>query len=155
MSYQIDKLINTPQLMLNTILSWKATKHLRLHTHLQYYGKQQVFHLEPISYATYSGLLEHYAQLQLQEMESPGSIAPEEFSEVETKLEYYSSRASVQKDYSGRFLVNVGANYTIGNIELGLDVHNLFNHHYTQSGMSTGLIPQKGLWLLGSISYRF
>jgi outer membrane receptor protein involved in Fe transport len=88
-------------------------------------------------------------------MESPGSIAPEEFSEVETKLEYYSSRASVQKDYSGRFLVNVGANYTIGNIELGLDVHNLFNHHYTQSGMSTGLIPQKGLWLLGSISYRF
>ena len=155
MSYQIDKLINTPQLMLNTILSWKATKHLRLHTHLQYYGKQQVFHLEPIFYATYSGLLEHYAQLQLQEMESPGSIAPEEFSEVETKLEYYSSRASVQKDYSGRFLVNVGANYTIGNIELGLDVHNLFNHHYTQSGMSTGLIPQKGLWLLGSISYRF
>jgi len=86
---------------------------------------------------------------------NPGSVEPEWMEEILTKVEYYEPRSTVEKDYSSRFIVNVGANYTIGPVELSFNIHNLFNHKYRQSGMTTGLIPQKGLWCLGTVSYKF
>lgn len=52
-----------------------------------------------------------------------------------------------------RAIVNLGAEYNIGRLTLGFNIHNLFNTHYYQSGMNTKLVPQKGRWLMGTIAY--
>jgi outer membrane receptor protein involved in Fe transport len=51
--------------------------------------------------------------------------------------------------------VNVGADYTFGRFEVGLNVQNLLNKSYHQSGMSTGLIPQQGRWLMFEVGFKF
>ena len=154
-SFNIDRLTNTPSLTINTILNWKASKRLSLHTHLQYYSSQKSFHLDPINYSTYMESLAYYLELLEMEEANPGSVDKEWMEEIFAKVEYYEPRSTVEKDYSSRFIVNVGANYTIGPVELSFNIHNLFNHKYRQSGMTTGLIPQKGLWCLGTVSYKF
>ena len=154
-SFNIDRLTNTPSLTINTILNWKASKRLSLHTHLQYYSSQKSFHLDPINYSTYMESLAYYLELLEMEEAKPGSVDKEWMEEIFAKVEYYEPRSTVEKDYSSRFIVNVGANYTIGPVELSFNIHNLFNHKYRQSGMTTGLIPQKGLWCLGTVSYKF
>ena len=47
-----------------------------------------------------------------------------------------------QKEVSPYFVMDIGANYDIGRLELSLNVHNLLNRHYSLSGACTGLIPQ-------------
>ena len=59
-------------------------------------------------------------------------------------------------DNPGRVLVDLGANYKVGRMELGVNIHNLFNKKYAQGGMnSNGLIPQKGTWVMADIAYTF
>ena len=55
---------------------------------------------------------------------------------------------------SARAIVNVGGQYTIGPVTLGLDVHNLLNTRYYRSGMNTNLIPQQGRWFMGTVGIR-
>ena len=61
--------------------------------------------------------------------------------------EFYESPA--------RLIVNLGANYSFKNLELGGNVYNLFNTKYYQGGQTTGLIRQPGLWFMADVSYKF
>ena len=54
-----------------------------------------------------------------------------------------------------RVIVDLGAEYKLNKLTLGLNVHNLFNTKYNQSGSNTKLIPQKGLWFMASVAYKF
>ena len=53
-----------------------------------------------------------------------------------------------------RCILNIGGEYTIGPVTLGLNIHNLLGTRYNRSGMNTNLIPQQGRWFLGSIAVR-
>lgn len=55
---------------------------------------------------------------------------------------------------SQRAIFNLGASYDFGIVEIGLNCHNLLNHHYRQSGMGTGLIPQRGRWFMATVSLK-
>lgn len=55
---------------------------------------------------------------------------------------------------SQRAIFNLGASYDFGIAEVGLNCHNLLNHHYRQSGMSTGLIPQRGRWFMATVNLK-
>ena len=54
-----------------------------------------------------------------------------------------------------RVIVDLGAEYKLNKLTFGLNVHNLFNTKYNQSGSNTKLIPQKGLWFMASVAYKF
>lgn len=54
-----------------------------------------------------------------------------------------------------RFVLNLGGEYRLGKVSLGLDIHNLLNKKYNQSGMNTGLVPQRGRWFLATLGYEF
>ncbi len=54
-----------------------------------------------------------------------------------------------------RLLIQLGADYKIGShVTLGLNIHNLLNHKYYQSGMGTSLIRQQGLWFMAYAGLR-
>ena len=57
--------------------------------------------------------------------------------------------------YPSVFLTDLGAEYQLGRIDFSLNVHNLFNHHYTQCGLGSGPIQQQGRWFMGSVGYKF
>ena len=62
----------------------------------------------------------------------------------------------VEYETPGRVLVDLGADYKIGKLELGLNIHNLFDNKYKQGGMnSNSTIIQKGTWVMGDIAYTF
>ena len=54
-----------------------------------------------------------------------------------------------------RAIVNIGADYQWKKLTLGFNVRNLFNTTYYRSGMNTKLVPQKGLWFMFDVAYKF
>ena len=142
--------------MANTVISWKTPlKGLDVHTHISFYSKQHTYYLMPVKYSFFTSLLNYYYTLYGQYQENPTPELKEEMAIVSARMTEMADEISVNKDYPARLLVDLGASYTIENLELTFDVHNLFNHKYSQSGMSTGLIPQKGLWFMGTVAYKF
>lgn len=153
---EFNRALNTPKFISNIIFSWNTPiKNLELHTHLAFSSRQETFHLEPIVYASVSGLQAHYLELREEYEKAPTPELEEKMKLIYDRLLELSKDVTVQKNYPARLIVNLGARYTIKNLEMTFDVHNLFNHKYSQSGMSTGLIPQKGLWFMGTIGYKF
>ena len=151
-----DRPLNTPRFIANAVLTWNTPlKNLELHTHLQFYSKQEAYHLDPISYDTWIGYVNYYGKLLKEDGDNITPEIEEEIIRVQRMMDVLYEDITVQKDYPARLQVNLGAKYSIDKLELRFDVHNLFNHKYYQSGMSTGLIPQKGLWFMGSIAYKF
>ena len=61
----------------------------------------------------------------------------------------------LKNDMKARAIFNIGAEYQLGKVTLGLNVRNLFNTKYERSGMNTKLIPQKGRWYMFDIAYKF
>lgn len=59
-------------------------------------------------------------------------------------------------DVAGRVLVDAGANYKLGPLELGVNVHNLFDLKYYQGGMnSNGALLQQGRWVMADVAFKF
>jgi len=110
---KVDYMYSVPAISSSAVLSWQATKNLRLHTHLSFMGSQKNIQLD-----------------------------------IET-LDFLYSKTKA------RFLADVGANYTLGRLELRANISNLFNKHYKQGGMGTGLIQQPGRWFLADVAYKF
>ena len=144
-NYDVDKQFNIPSFSSNLVLAWKPIRQLNLHTHLTYYSSQKAYSID---------LVNTMAQTLMASM-SDGS----NYDLLKMLLGNYlkeESRNSIEiSEISPRLLVNVGADYTLGRFELGLNVHNLLNKSYHQSGMSTGLIPQQGRWLMFEVGYKF
>ena len=57
-------------------------------------------------------------------------------------------------EMAARCILDVGCEYRIGPLTLGLNIHNLLGTRYYRSGMNTNLIPQQGRWFMGSIAVR-
>jgi iron complex outermembrane receptor protein len=53
-----------------------------------------------------------------------------------------------------RVIINLGGEYTLGPVTLGLNIHNLLNTSYDRSGINTNLIPQQGRWLMATVGVK-
>ena len=156
---------NTPEFSANSVLTWRATKQFKLHTRLGYYSKQRTKYYNVTNYVvlrqstlSLANILEKYIGDPLDSDGLPIHMTTEDKSLVLFLAEAGSNAMEnlyIKKDIDPYFLVDVGANYSWRNLELALNVHNLFNNKYVLSGASTGLIPQKGRWFLFDIAYKF
>jgi len=144
--WRVNHLVNTPEFMVNALLAWRPVKNLKLHSHLSFYDKQHTFYLDFLNYSIYMNCIE----LLMRE----GLSEEERIYYMEQGNESFNNSIK-QSEIDPRVLVNIGANYTLGRLELYIDIHNLFNTKYWQSGMSTGSIPQQGLWFMAGIGYKF
>ncbi len=146
---------NIPELSANVVLAWKVTKNLRLHAHANLYTKQIAHYIDMIKYGEY--IIEEEILMEYLEDCVKKGIYPDEktYKELANNTMEALENSWVKEDVDPRVIFNIGANYTYKNLELGFNVRNLFNTKYYQSGMSTGLILQKGRWFMFDISYKF
>ncbi len=159
-----DKPFNTPELSANTILNWKATKNLNIHGHIGVFSKQTNRILNIVNYVKYNKASSTAIDLTFHFMEKYETteylnlLTPEEkalYDKAANDTQYYFDNLYTNYEINPYFIIDMGANYKIGNCELGFNVHNLLNRQYTLSGAGCGLIPQKGRWFMFDISYKF
>ncbi len=146
-SIDIDANNNTPALRGNLIVGWQATKHLRLHGHLLFESRQTSHNTDLVKLIQGYGYL-----LAAEEAYKQGNV--DLGNEYTYKALEYLNNIVMQKDMPARAIVNLGVQYKIGPVTLGLDIHNLLNTRYYRSGMNTNLIPQQGRWFMGSVGIR-
>ena len=144
----IDDNNNTPHVMANAVLSWQVTKRLNLHTHLAYCDGQTTYSTDLVTLLN----IIKYESLAI-EAKKAGDI--EAFQELYDQALDACQYLIYHKDVPSRFIINVGGEYQIGRLTLGLNIHNLLDKRYFQSGMNTKLVPQKGRWFMASIAYKF
>ena len=147
--------LSTPDFAANAVFAWQATKNLKLRTHVDFKSRQHVFYLDILKYGeyrTYNSLLN----------EAKEKYALNPTPENKELVDYYDKKATraqdetpVFKEFNSRVLFDLGATYQWRNLTFDLDVKNIFNNRYNQSGVSTGLIPQRGRWFLATIGYKF
>ena len=142
----IDANNNTPALTSNIVLTWQATPQLKLHAHTLFESKQSTYFFDLNKYCYIVKLV---YEIQDMEEDSP------EFEEMKNKVIELASQPFTKKDMPARAIVNIGADYKIGKLTLGLNIHNLFDTRYDRSGMNTALVPQQGRWWTASVSYHF
>lgn len=134
--------------MSNLVLGWQATPQLKLHTHVLFEGRQTSYNID----------LERYAMSKTYYLEyNFYRLFPS--MEKETTAAWEAAVASAGKIIScqempSRCILNIGGEYTIGPVTLGLNIHNLLGTKYDRSGMNTSLIPQQGRWFMGSVAIR-
>ena len=144
----IDTNNNTPAIMSNAVLCWQATPRLKFLSHLTFEGSQTSYNLNVVQMIFYYQVMSHYRDAVVRGDDSDAAGWGELLDETQEKL-------VLEKDMSSRFIATVGAEYKLGRVTLGLNVHNLFNTKYSRSGMNTKLIPQRGRWWMGTIAYKF
>ena len=66
----------------------------------------------------------------------------------------YVSQLIMHKEMPARAIVNIGGEYQLGPVNLGLNINNLLNTRYYRSGMNANLMPQQGRWFLASIGIK-
>lgn len=139
---------NTPKVVSNLVLGWQATKQLKLHTHLAFNSKQTTYNSDVVQF--FSAL--RYAAYAVDAIERGNMEAAAEWTELAGEA---SEHIVYQRDIKASLLCNVGAEYQIGQLTLGANVHNVFNTQRFLSGMSTKLVPQKGRWFMVTVGYHF
>ena len=158
-AYQIDnnynRAINTPAVTVNAVAGWRVAKDLLLHGHIAFDSPQTAEYIDIYTYAAVQSFATTLAKLIKQYEESPTAQLKLELTSLTDTINEFSNSLTITKDVPARVIFDIGANYTIGNLELSLDVKNLLNTRYYQSGVSTGLIPQKGRWFIGTVAYKF
>ena len=146
-AYNIDHNNSTPSIMANLVMGWQTTKNLRIHGKAAFQGKRQTYNVSFSKLSQLSGLYDLYSEANGDE-QYQYELALKMADILETKL--VSSL-----DIDPRIVFDLGAEYRIGKVSLGLDIHNLLNKKYNQSGMDTGLVPQRGRWFMGTVGYKF
>ncbi len=136
---------NTPALTSNLVLAWQPTPQLRLHAHTLFESKQSTYFFD-LNKHCYEGKL--WSDYFMLEEDDPRR------KEIGEEIENLDVRPYTRKDMAARAIVNVGAEYRIGKLALGLNIHNLFDTRYDRSGMNTSLVPQQGRWWTVSVSYK-
>ena len=138
---------NTPALRGNLVVGWQASKRLRLHGHLLFESRQTSYNTDLVKLIQATNYLQtaayYYNQGDREQASVYGLQAIDAMQHV-----------TMQKDMAARAIVNLGGQYTVGPVTLGLDVHNLLGTRYYRSGMNTNLIPQQGRWFIGSVGIR-
>ena len=137
---------NTPALMSNLVIGWQATPQLKLHGHLMFESKQSSYNTDIVKLIQTEAAVREATRYMDIDIEKAM-----EMMKIATQL---ASEIIAQKDMPARAILNLGADYTLGRITLGLNVHNVLGTHYYRSGMNTNLIPQQGRWFMGSVGFR-
>lgn len=141
----LDANNNAPALTSNLVLTWQATPQLKLHAHTLFESKQSTYFYD-INKCCYEMKL--FNELWDWEENDP------RWEEMMNILNELDNHPYTRKDMPARAIVNVGADYKIGSLTLGLKIHNLFDTRYDRSGMNTSLVPQQGRWWQISIGYK-
>ena len=146
-SIDINNNNNTPSIMSSLVLGWQATSRLKLHSHLLFEGSQTSYNTNLVKLFQTRNALNQAKQFD------------ESGKEVEAAAAKQIAEAAapgivMRKEMPARVIVNVGGEYTFGNVTLGLNVYNLLGTHYYRSGMNTNVIPQQGRWFMGSVGIR-
>ena len=146
-SPDIDANNNTPALRGNLIVGWQATKQLRLHGHLLFESRQTSYNTDLVKLIQASNCIqiatEYYNQGDMEQATAYGLQAVDAMQHI-----------IMQKDMPTRAIVNIGGQYGVGPVTLGLDIYNLLGTRYYRSGMNTNIIPQQGRWFMGSVGIR-
>jgi iron complex outermembrane receptor protein len=142
----VDDNNGTPAITSNLVMAWQATPRLKLHTHILFEGRQKSYfvYLNPICEALRLSKI-----LQSLDPDDP------EYEEVYRMGEELEDELSIEKRIDARAILNIGADYKIGRLTLGLNVRNLLNTRYNRGGMDAPLMPQQGRWWTASVSYHF
>ena len=154
-SFKADDSYNTPEISANAVLAWRPVKPLNLHTHLSFYGKQKALYIDITNYAIYTYNAQGLALLYVEYNKNPTPELKQKIETIEQNLVVMRERIQKHDDVASRFLWNIGADYTIGKLNFGFNIHNVLNKSYYQSGMSTTLIPQRGRWFMVDVAYKF
>lgn len=154
-SYDVDHALNTPVISANAVLAWQATKNLKLHTHIDFQGLQHAHYLDVLSYTAYTSGMLYLAELNSEYEMNPTNELKTIISGLSESLQKERMSVSVSKEIPARVLFDVGASYKWRNLTFGFNVKNLFNKSYKLSGLSTGLVPQRGRWMLFDVTYKF
>jgi len=143
----IDANNNTPSFMSHAVVSWRATPRLKLFSHIELEGKQTSYNLDVVQLIHYEQLFKMYTDAY---MDNRFEEAVEWKEMAEERLNYLI----FQKEIDAHMILNIGAEYNLGKVTLGLNVRNLFNTNYNRSGMNTKLIPQRGRWYMINVAYK-
>ena len=134
--------------MSNLVLGWQVTPKLKLHTHVLFEGCQTSYNPDLEQDVLANTYLIEWAIYQF----SPDTA--EKASAAWEAAVDAAKKNIAHLEMPARCILNVGGEYTIGPVTLGLNIHNLLGTHYYRSGMNTNLIPQQGRWFMGSIAVR-
>lgn len=146
--YAIDHNNSTPSIMANLVTGWQTTKNLRIYAKAAFQGKQRTYN---VSVSTLSQI---YGITKLYYTEAAGD-EQYQYELAMRMLDLIQNELVSSQEIDPRIVFDLGAEYRLGKLSFGLDIHNLFNKKYYQSGMDTGLVPQRGLWFLATIGYQF
>ena len=144
----IDDNNNTPAITSNATLSWKVVPKLKLFSNILFESKMTSYNINIVQMIRFQQLLDIYYTLLEQNLENDANAWLPYLQEAQDGF-------ILQNDMKARAIVNVGAEYQLGKMTLGLNVRNLFNTKYDRSGMNTKLIPQKGRWFMFEVAYKF
>ena len=147
--------LSTPELAVNGVFVWQATKNLKLRTHVDFKSRQHVFYLDIIKYGLYRTLYDMYLDAKDAYDANPTPENKELMDYYDKTSEAVQADTPVYKEIASRVLFDLGATYQWRNLTFDIDVKNIFNKRYYQSGVSTGLIPQRGRWFLATVGYKF
>ena len=128
--------------MSNAVVSWQVTPHLRLHSHIMFEGTQRTYNYDLVK------LIELYKFLSGIDLEN---VNLDEIQSIQEKTD----NLIMKKEMPSRVIFNIGAEYQIGKLTLGANIHNLFDKYYYRSGMNTNVVPQKGRWFMFDVAYKF
>ena len=143
----IDANNNTPAVMSNLVLAWQATKHLKLHTHILFEGRQTSYNANLVELVHTVGALTTYQENMAEGKTAEAAVAMQAAIEAARDV-------IMRKEMPARAIFNLGGEYQLGIVTLGLNIHNLLGTHYYRSGMNTNVIPQQGRWFLASVGIR-
>lgn len=144
----IDANNNTPAITSNATLSWKPVPRLRLFSNIAFESKMTSYNIDIVQMIRFQQLYEIYTSFTSQQMD-------EEALQFLPYLLETQERLILENDMKARAIFNIGAEYQLGRMTLGLNVRNLFNTNYERSGMNTKMIPQKGRWFMFDVAYQF
>ena len=146
-SSDIDTNNNTPALRGNLVVGWQATKRFRLNGHLLFEGRQTSYNIDMVKVIqSYN-----YAEMASDYMKQGD---PDMAALSLLKALDCMRHIVMQKSMAPRAIVNLGGEYKLGPVTLGLEIHNLLGTRYYRSGMNTNLIPQQGRWFMGTVGVR-
>jgi iron complex outermembrane receptor protein len=138
---------NLPAIIANGVVAWKVTPNLKLHTHLLFESRQSTYFLDLKKEMLVAG----YYKLAV-EADNRGDEAAA--AELRAKADEEIRTVSSKGDMPARVIINLGGEYTLGPVTLGLNIHNLLNTSYNRSGINTQLIPQQGRWFMATVGVK-
>jgi len=137
---------NTPKIMSHLVLGWHPTDRLRLFSHIAFTGRQTTHNTNVVELITIQQLATEIFKRQM---------AGQNADELIELYEKSANNIIYVKDIDARAIVNIGAEYTLGRLTFGANIHNLFNTSSYLSGMNTRLVPQQTRWWTLSVGYKF